>query len=192
MTDISDRDAAILALRPSVEITAWHLRPRDHALLDYADVCQEGWCGALESVDAYQPDHGAGLTHFAQWRIRGAIQDAYRRASPFSRQQRATGQEEQTCRALWRRAMTVERRQEAVAQGDLTPQLAAQEAWASMQRLPLRQQQVLRLYYGAELTMAEVGQRLGLTESRVSQLHTLAIQRLRKYFRVFDAAVVSK
>jgi len=46
-------------------------------------------------------------------------------------------------------------------------------------RLPPRERQVLALYYYEELTMQEVGQVLGVTESRVSQLHSSAILRLR-------------
>jgi len=45
--------------------------------------------------------------------------------------------------------------------------------------LPEKQQQVLALYYFEELTMKEVGAVLGIGESRVSQIHSLAVVRLR-------------
>ncbi len=45
--------------------------------------------------------------------------------------------------------------------------------------LPEKQQQVLSLYYFEELTMKEVGVVLGIGESRVSQIHSLAVVRLR-------------
>jgi RNA polymerase sigma factor for flagellar operon FliA len=38
---------------------------------------------------------------------------------------------------------------------------------------------VVRLYYYEELTLREIGEVLGVTESRVSQLQTKAILRLR-------------
>jgi RNA polymerase sigma factor for flagellar operon FliA len=38
---------------------------------------------------------------------------------------------------------------------------------------------VISLYYHDELTMKEIGEILGITESRVSQIHTKAILRLR-------------
>jgi RNA polymerase sigma factor FliA len=49
--------------------------------------------------------------------------------------------------------------------------------------LPERERQVLSLYYYEELTMQEVGQALGVTESRVSQLHSSAILRIRAAMR---------
>ena len=49
----------------------------------------------------------------------------------------------------------------------------------AIRRLPERERQVLALYYEEEMTMAEIGAVLGVCESRVSQLRTLAIARLR-------------
>ena len=45
--------------------------------------------------------------------------------------------------------------------------------------LPEKERMVLSLYYYDELTMREVGDVLGVTESRVSQLHAKALGRLR-------------
>lgn len=45
--------------------------------------------------------------------------------------------------------------------------------------LPPRLQQVLALYYQEDCTLREIGLVLGVTESRVSQLHTEAMHRLR-------------
>jgi len=45
--------------------------------------------------------------------------------------------------------------------------------------LPEKEKQVISLYYYDELTMKEIGRVLDLTESRVSQIHTKAILRLR-------------
>lgn len=45
--------------------------------------------------------------------------------------------------------------------------------------LPDRERQVLAFYYEQELTLAEIGEVIGVSESRVSQLRTQAIARLR-------------
>jgi RNA polymerase sigma factor for flagellar operon FliA len=49
--------------------------------------------------------------------------------------------------------------------------------------LPDRERQILALYYEEELTMAEIGEVIGVCESRVSQLRSLALSRLRVSLR---------
>jgi len=50
-------------------------------------------------------------------------------------------------------------------------------------RLPQREHHILRLYYVHDLTLAEIGRRLGITESRVCQLRRRAVARLRERLR---------
>jgi len=49
--------------------------------------------------------------------------------------------------------------------------------------LPKKEKLVISLYYFNELTMKEIGRVLKLTESRVSQIHTKAVMRLRGKLR---------
>lgn len=53
----------------------------------------------------------------------------------------------------------------------------------AIQQLPERERQILSLYYEEELTLAEIGQVIGVGESRVSQLRSLALSRLRTLLR---------
>lgn len=66
-------------------------------------------------------------------------------------------------------------------------QLERQELRAHLSRaidqLPERERQILALYFEEELTLAEIGEIIGVTESRVSQLRTLALSRLRTLLR---------
>jgi RNA polymerase sigma factor for flagellar operon FliA len=64
--------------------------------------------------------------------------------------------------------------QEAMAHTELREALAD-----AISRLPEREKLVVTLYYYEELTLREIGEVLGVTESRVSQLHTKAILRLK-------------
>lgn len=50
---------------------------------------------------------------------------------------------------------------------------------AAIEKMPVREQQVLTLYYQEELNLKEIGAVLEVGESRVSQLHSQAIKRLR-------------
>jgi len=49
----------------------------------------------------------------------------------------------------------------------------------AINELPEKEKKVLVLYYYEDLTLKEIGQVLEVTESRISQLHTKAIMRLR-------------
>ena len=53
----------------------------------------------------------------------------------------------------------------------------------AISRLPEREKLVVTLYYYEELKLREIGEVLGVTESRVSQLHTKAILRMRSRFQ---------
>ncbi|MBW2590363.1 MAG: sigma-70 family RNA polymerase sigma factor, partial [Deltaproteobacteria bacterium] len=53
----------------------------------------------------------------------------------------------------------------------------------TIEELPEKEKLVISLYYMDELTMKETGKVLGITESRVSQLHSKAITRLRVKLR---------
>ena len=61
--------------------------------------------------------------------------------------------------------------------------LLQQDTWdllgEAIDRLPHKERMVVTLYYYEELTMREIGSVLGITESRVSQLHSQAILRVK-------------
>jgi RNA polymerase sigma factor for flagellar operon FliA len=47
-----------------------------------------------------------------------------------------------------------------------------------MTRLPERYQKVVVLYYTNEMTMKEIGGIMGINESRVSQIHKAALEKM--------------
>ena len=50
---------------------------------------------------------------------------------------------------------------------------------AAIDTLPEKERLMVSLYYYEELTMREIGEVLGITESRISQIHSKAVYRLR-------------
>jgi RNA polymerase sigma factor for flagellar operon FliA len=58
----------------------------------------------------------------------------------------------------------------------------------AIDQLPEKERMVLSLYYYEELTMKEIGLTLGVVESRVSQIHSSAVVRLRASMEVLRQA----
>lgn len=57
-----------------------------------------------------------------------------------------------------------------------------------IKKLPERERTVLVLYYDENLTLNEIGEVLGVTESRVSQIHSKAVLQLRSRLHAADVA----
>jgi RNA polymerase sigma factor FliA len=74
---------------------------------------------------------------------------------------------------------TLEDTTEPDPQGALAQTELKEALGEAIARLPEREKLVVTLYYYEELTLREIGEVLGVTESRVSQLHTKAILRLK-------------
>ena len=53
----------------------------------------------------------------------------------------------------------------------------------AIDNLPEREKLLMGLYYEQELNLKEIGAVMGVSESRVSQLHSQAVARLRVYLR---------
>jgi RNA polymerase sigma factor for flagellar operon FliA len=51
--------------------------------------------------------------------------------------------------------------------------------FATLSRLPEQERLVMALYYYEQMTLREIGEALGISESRVSQIHTRAVDRIR-------------
>ena len=83
---------------------------------------------------------------------------------------------------------------DTVAQGGPTPQQVLErgefgrELGRAISQLPEREQLVLSLYYEQELNLKEIGAVLGVSESRVCQIHGQATLRLRGRLKIFESA----
>ena len=74
---------------------------------------------------------------------------------------------------------TIEDTEAPDPQGSLSETEMKEAIGEAIARLPEREKLVVTLYYYEELTLREIGEVLGVTESRVSQLHTKAVLRLK-------------
>lgn len=72
--------------------------------------------------------------------------------------------------------------------GQLERRELRQKLAEALQQIPERERQILALSYEEELTLAEIGQVIGVGESRVSQLRTQAVARLRSLMQEWITA----
>ena len=61
-----------------------------------------------------------------------------------------------------------------------------------LKHLPEMQRKVLALYYGEELHLREIAEVVGLTESRICQIHAQAILSVRAYIQRFEAGLARR
>jgi RNA polymerase sigma factor for flagellar operon FliA len=62
---------------------------------------------------------------------------------------------------------------------------------AAMRAIPSRERQIITMYYFKDATMKEIGDAIGVNESRVSQLHARAIGKLKKALGVAAEAFLT-
>lgn len=60
----------------------------------------------------------------------------------------------------------------------------------ALNKLPERERDIISLYYYDKLTLKEIGKVLNVTESRISQLHSKAILRLRGYLTKMNGSLL--
>lgn len=153
--------------------------------------------GLWQAARRWVPTRGAAFKTFAALRIRGAVMDHMRAEGPLSRGDLAKVKAGDLSRARYivslDEMMKPDGDSDAVAwepaapeRARLDPLLHDRVADAIVQ-LPDRDRLVVARYYGGDETMKEIGVALGVNESRVSQLHARAIDRLRESLREIEA-----
>ena len=173
-----DRETLILSLAHKVHSIAYYYLRRCPRNIDKEDFIQAGWLGAIRAVDA---DDGSGrLAAFAAYKIQGAILDHMRDCDHLHRQHRKDVQGGELAPS--------HRSLDAFPGWDLADKrssIAAMECEYDVNTLmsitPLegRYRAVLKDYYWNEYPMSLIGERMGVTEGRVSQIRTAALAKVR-------------
>lgn len=146
-----------------------------------------GLVGLLVATRSYDPSRGAEFKTYAYHRIRGAILDELRRMDFLPRSQRERARREGCEAPAFVAIPTDEDGQENLATDPIEAALENQELMGALReqimQLPEKMRVVMTLYYSEGMRMRDIGERLHLTESRVSQIHSNAIARLRRVMR---------
>jgi RNA polymerase sigma factor for flagellar operon FliA len=183
-----------------VKRIAYHLMSRLPASVQADDLIQAGMIGLIEASRKFDPEQGASFETYAGIRIRGSMLDEIRRTdwTPRSVHRKAREVAEAVRKIENEKGRDARGVEVAEAMGleikeyhkilqDATgcrifsfedPGNAGEEGYASNSR-DLNERLVMALYYDEELNLREIGEILGVSESRVCQIHGQALIRLR-------------
>ena len=143
-----------------------------------------GMVGLMNASRSYDSSKGATFKTYAYHRIRGGILDDLRRLDFLPRTQREKAKAAGVDAPAFVTLPVDENGEEFLAAGEKEAECENMELMElirnRIQDLPEKMRQVMTLYYSEGQRMRDIGEELGLTESRVSQIHTNAIQRLRR------------
>ncbi|RMH04340.1 MAG: sigma-70 family RNA polymerase sigma factor [Planctomycetota bacterium] len=163
------------------------IRPRLPVSVSDEELHSAGMVGLMVAARSYDPSRGAEFKTYAYHRIRGAILDELRRIDFLPRSQRDRARREGVEAPAFVAIPTDEDGQESLVSDPVEAALENEELLAELRRqillLPEKMRVVMTLYYSEGLKMREIGERLHLTESRVSQIHSNAVARLRRVMR---------
>ncbi len=190
----TDRNDALLEWYPMVERIA-HRAAATYGLpngVDTDDLISSGVLGLAEAWDRYDPERGVAFEAFAIPRVKGSIVDAIRAADwvPRKARQRARLTGESVAMLV---SMDESRSSEdgdrttadKIADTDPEPGTALladegrRELVSCLNHLPERERMIVTLHYFERVALQDIAKALGVTESRVSQLHTRALRMLR-------------
>ena len=191
--------AVVVRYAPLVKRIAHHLLLRMPASVQVDDLIQSGMMGLLEAAKKYDVSKGASFETYAGIRIRGSMLDEVRKGDWAPRSvHRKSRKVAEAIKAIEARTGKDAKDPDIAKElegDDSAIELAAGELPGpcdGLQRstfkahlakaidgLPDREKLVLALYYDEELNLKEIGEVIGVSESRVSQIHSQAAMRLR-------------
>jgi RNA polymerase sigma factor for flagellar operon FliA len=177
-TEQSLPNARIEEFAPLVKRIAYHMMMRMPASVQVDDLIQAGMIGLIEAAQKYDSSKGASFETYAGIRIRGSIVEYFSmlqdsNCSRLYSYEETFGEEDSNIDAS-ETSSAFASPLEGLQREGLKKALSA-----AIVQLPERERMVLALYYNEELNLKEIGLVLGVSESRVSQIHSQAAARLK-------------
>jgi RNA polymerase sigma factor for flagellar operon FliA len=192
-SSISKYEAEIEQWRHLVWYVVNRIKPRLPVSVCEDDLYAAGMYGLMRAARSYDPSRGAGFKTYAYHRIRGSILDDLRRLDFLPRSMRERARKEGVEPPAMVAIPTDEDGHESLAARQVSHQAEADDMnvllHEAIDQLPDKMRVVMSLYYRDGLKMRDIGERLNLTESRVSQIHSNAVTRLRRSMRAANGDV---
>jgi len=156
---------------------------------DREDLIAWGVFGLVQAARRYRGDLGAPFGAYAARRVRGQVLDALRERDPLTRTERRAFREQQKISEDVPPPyveISLERLAE-LGDGDVVTSAArarrADPRWpgvaVALRALAPLERKVLVLAYGNQMTLREIGARVGLSESGVCRVRGRALRKLR-------------
>jgi RNA polymerase sigma factor for flagellar operon FliA len=170
---IPNRDQLLLEHLPTVCYQAHRIHERLTQHVELDDLISAGVGGLIDAFSKFDHTKQVPFKSYAQFRIRGAILDSIRTVDKGPRELRRWG------RAVEDAIRSVTHKLGSVPTEHEFPRVMKQKLREVIEELPEKERIVVMLYYNEELTMKEIGLILDVDESRVSQIRSSAVVRLR-------------
>ena len=156
-----------------VKKMAYQIKAKLPASVEADDLIQAGMMGLLDAAGKYQDNQGAQFKTYATQRIHGAIMDELRSAELIYFEDVHKNEEEDHFLDRF-----IQNNKSDVINGLLSRDFK-EALKESIDALPEREKMLMGLYYEQELNLKEIGAVMSVTESRVSQMHSQAVARIR-------------
>ena len=134
--------------------------------VEYDDLVGYGVFGLIDAIDKFDSGKNVKFETYASLRIRGAILDQIRKMDWIPRSLRQKQKKIDAAMAK------IEADSGKVATDDKLVQ--------AIDLLTEKERSVIVLYYYEDMTLKEISMTLDVSESRVSQLHTKALSKMKK------------
>jgi RNA polymerase sporulation-specific sigma factor len=165
---VRSRARLIESYQPLVFKVAMQLRLREAIVMD---MIQEGTVGLIEAVERYDPDRGVRFSTYATFRIRGRILNALHRERT-----RASAAVEGEEEALIERVPDLGAADRLAGVEDA---LLVEQIVAAMERLPEREQRIVRAMISKEEEPRHIADELRISLSHLYRLQKQAVQRIQ-------------
>lgn len=161
--------------------------------VEFEDLCQSGYLAMVAAVDTYDPAAGGAFSTWLMYHLKNAFADAIGYRTQKGRQEPLNNYlsldtpltDDADSDDLMDVVADPAGLQWQVALEESVWQTELQEAvGAALSTVPEQYREILRLRYWEDMTLENIGKRLGLSKERVRQTVNQAIRRLRRSRKV--------